>query len=217
MKVLLVDDQPLLRVTLAEALRTRGVAVHESTDAVALVDVVRRDRPDVVVLDIRMPPTYTIEGVVAAQALRRELPGTPVMLLSHHVESGLAVELIGDDAGGVGYLLKDRVTRIDPFVDALERVAAGGSVIDPEVVTALMARHRTRGPLDELTPREREVLAAMAEGASNRRIGTMLGIEDKTVERHITQILGKLGLEPDDAEHRRVRAVLVWLRASRTT
>lgn len=216
MRALLVDDQPLLRVTLAEALRSRGIDTHESSEAATLVGNVRRDRPDVVVLDIRMPPTYTTEGVMAAQELRREIPGTPVMLLSHHVEAALAIELIGDDPSGVGYLLKDRVTRIDSFVDALERVAAGGSVIDPEVVTVLMSRRRIRGPLDELTPREREVLAAMAEGASNRRIATTLGIEDKTVERHITQILGKLGLEPDDAEHRRVRAVLVWLRATRS-
>ncbi len=217
MRILMVDDQPLLRVTLAEALRARGSTVDESAEAGSLVDRVRSIRPDVVVLDIRMPPTWTTEGLVAARGLRRELPGTPVMLLSHHVEAGLAIELIGDDPSGVGYLLKDRVTHIDAFVDALERVAAGGSVIDPEVVTMLIARRRSHGPLDELTPREREVLAAMAEGASNRRIATTLGIEDKTVERHITQILGKLGLEPDDAEHRRVRAVLVWLRASRTT
>jgi DNA-binding NarL/FixJ family response regulator len=164
------------------------------------------------VLDVRMPPTFTTEGLQLARSLRVSRPGLGILVLSQYVETRYAVDLVRDDARGIGYLLKDRVTRVADLVDAVERVAGGGTVIDPEVVGRLLGRPRTHSPVDELTRREREVLALMAEGMSNAGIAERLGLEPKTVEGHVGLIFSKLGLEPATAEHRRVRAVLAWLR-----
>jgi serine/threonine-protein kinase len=213
MRIVLADDQALLRESLAEALTARGIDVAgQAADVHGLLDLVERTSPDVAVVDIRMPPTHSVEGLEATATIRSRWPGTAVLLLSHHVETAIAVDLLREDPGGLGYLLKDRVTRIDVLVDAIERLAAGGVVIDPEIVSRLLGRRREHDPLEELTARERDVLAQMAEGRSNRGIATHLGIEDKTVEYHVTQILGKLGIEPVGADHRRVLAVIMWLR-----
>ncbi len=212
-RVVLADDHVLLRETLAESLLARGIDVAgQAADVPSLLDVVDRLEPDIAIVDIRMPPTHRLEGLEAAASLRERHPTLGILLLSHHVETAIAVDLLRDERAGIGYLLKDRVTRIEILVDAIERVAGGGMVIDPDVVTRLLGRRRARGPLDELTPRERDVLREMAQGRSNHGIATTLGIEDKTVEYHVGQILGKLGVEPDDADNRRVIAVLAWLR-----
>jgi DNA-binding NarL/FixJ family response regulator len=159
-----------------------------------------------------MPPTHTTEGLEAAQRLRRAHPGLAILVLSQYVETRYAVDLVREDARGLGYLLKYRVARMADLADAVRRVASGGSVIDPEVVALLMGRPRRHSPLDELTRREREILGLMAEGRSNQGVATNLGLELKTVEGHVGQIFAKLGLEADPIGHRRVQAVLVWLR-----
>ncbi|MFL5719463.1 MAG: LuxR C-terminal-related transcriptional regulator, partial [Chloroflexota bacterium] len=176
---------------------------------------VERTSPDVVIVDVRMPPTHTTEGLEAARRLRPVHPRLAILVLSQYVETRYAVDLVRDDARGLGYLLKDRVTRVADLADAVRRVAAGGSVIDPEVVGRLLGRPVEHSPLDELTRREREILALMAEGLSNQGIADRLGLELKTVESHVGQVFSKLGLEPDPEEHRRVRAVLTWLRDGR--
>lgn len=215
MRVALADDQALLRESLAEALVARGIeVVGQADDVPGLLALVERTQPDVAIVDIRMPPSHTVEGLRAASTIRSTWPEVALLLLSHHVETAIAVDLLRDDPRGLGYLLKDRVTRIEILVDALERLAAGGVVIDPGIVSRLLGRQRSHDPLDELTAREREVLAEMAEGRSNRGIATRLGIEEKTVEYHVSQILGKLGIEPVGADHRRVLAVIMWLRRS---
>jgi DNA-binding NarL/FixJ family response regulator len=213
MRVVLADDQALLRESIAEALTARGIDVAgQAEDVPGLLEVVERTLPDVAIVDIRMPPAHRVEGLEATRIIRSRWPGVAVLLLSHHVETAIAVDLLRDNPGRLGYLLKDRVTRIDVLVDAIERLAAGGVVIDPGIVSRLLGRRRDHDPLDELTTRERDVLAQMAEGRSNRGIAARLGIEDKTVEYHVTQILGKLGIEPEGADHRRVLAVIMWLR-----
>ena len=213
MRVVLADDQALLRESLAEALVARGIeVVGQAQDVAGLLALVDRERPDVAIIDIRMPPTHTVEGLEAASTIRATWPAVALLLLSHHVETSIAVDLLRDDPRSIGYLLKDRVTRIDTLIDALHRLVAGGVVIDPEIIARLLGRRRAHDPLDELTGREREVLGAMAEGRSNRGIAEQLGIEDKTVEYHVTQILGKLGIESVGADHRRVLAVILWLR-----
>ena len=213
MRVAIADDQALLRTSIAEALNGRGVQiVGQAGDAESLLRLAGATHPDVVILDIRMPPTHTVEGLEAAAVLRARQPAPGVLLLSHHVETAIAVDLLRDDPRGIGYLLKDRVARLDDLVEALGRIAAGGTVVDPDVVAHLLGRPRRPGPLDELTPRERDVLGAMAEGRSNRGIAARLGIDEKTVEYHTTQILGKLAIEPDANDHRRVLAVLRLLR-----
>ena len=213
MKVVIADDQALLRESLADALEARGIdVVGRAADPDALRALLPTARPDVAILDIRMPPTFTTEGLRLAAEIRASEPRPAVLLLSHHVETSVAMDLLRDDPRGVGYLLKDRVTRLDALVDALERLADGGSVVDPDIVSRLLGRRREHDPLDELTPREREVLAAMAEGRSNRGIAIALGVDEKTVEYHITQILGKLGIEAAPSDHRRVIAVLRYLR-----
>ena len=213
MRVVLADDQALLRESLAESLTARGIDVAgQAEDVPGLLEVVERTLPDVAIVDIRMPPAHRVEGLEATTTIRSRWPGVAVLLLSHHVETAIAVDLLRDNPGRLGYLLKDRVTRIDVLVDAIERLAAGGVVIDPGIVSRLLGRRRDHDPLDELTTRERDVLAQMAEGRSNRGIAARLGIEDKTVEYHVTQILGKLGIEPEGADHRRVLAVIMWLR-----
>ena len=214
-RVALADDAVLLREALAESLRAAGFeVVGGAGDVPELIALVQRTDPDVVVLDVRMPPTHTTEGLQAARDLRRTRPGIAILVLSQYVETRYAVDLVRDDARGIGYLLKERVLRVADLADAVERVAAGGSVIDPEVVGRLLGRPRSHTPVDELTRRERDVLALMAEGLSNQGIADRLGLEPKTVEGHVGVIFGKLGLEPVPAEHRRVRAVLAWLRDS---
>lgn len=203
----------LLREALGSALAAAGFEVTgQAGDVPGLMTIVEDDRPDVVVVDVRMPPSHTTEGLEAARDIRRRYPGTAILVLSQYVETRYAVDLVRDDPSGVGYLLKDRVTRVADLADAVRRVAGGGSVIDPEVVARLLGRPRTHSPLDELTPREREILGLMAEGRSNQAIAARLALELKTVEGHVRAIFGKLGLEPAAEDHRRVLAVLAYLR-----
>jgi DNA-binding NarL/FixJ family response regulator len=170
-----------------------------------------RHHPDVAVVDVRLPPTFTDEGLQAAMQARTRLPGLPILVLSQHVEQLYARELLTDRGGGVGYLLKDRVSNVDQFVDAVRRVAAGGMVMDPEVVSQLLARNSAAQPLRELTAREREVLGLMAEGRSNAAIAGRLFVTEKAVSKHINNIFSKLGLPPSDDDNRRVLAVLAYL------
>ncbi|HEX7949624.1 MAG TPA: response regulator transcription factor [Candidatus Limnocylindrales bacterium] len=213
LKVALADDAILLREALAAALAAAGFeVVGQAAEVAGLLAVVEERQPDVVVVDVRMPPTHTTEGLEAARQIRIEHPGTAILVLSQYVETRYAVELLRDDPRGLGYLLKDRVTRIAELADAVRRVAAGGSVIDPEVVSRLLGRARRHSPLDELTRREREVLGLMAEGRSNAAIAERLSVDPRTIEGHISTILSKLGLEPVAEDHRRVLAVLAFLR-----
>lgn len=214
MRVVIVDDSVLLREGVASLMRSNGFDVVATRgDAVGLLDVVDAERPDLVVLDIRMPPTNTTEGLEAAVAIRAAMPEVAVLLLSQHVETRYAVDLIADGSGRVGYLLKDRVTAVDEFVDAARRVTAGGTAIDPTVVARLIGRHRRNNPLDVLTERERDVLARMAEGRSNAAIAAALDLTERTVESHVRNLFTKLDLLPEPDDHRRVRAVLVHLQA----
>ena len=213
LRIALADDAVLLREALAGSLKAAGFdVVGQAADVAGLLDLVRTAAPDVLVVDVRMPPTHTTEGLEAARAIRREHPDIAILLLSQYIETRYAVELLREDPTGIGYLLKDRVTRIDDLADAVRRVAGGGSVIDPEVVARLLGRPRAQTPLDELTPREREILRLMAEGLSNQGIADRLVLDTKTVEGHVTRIFSKLGLEPTGADHRRVLAVLTYLR-----
>ena len=214
MRLILADDAALFREALAAALRGAGHdVIAEAGDTMGLAELVGRTRPDVVLLDVRMPPTRTTEGLDAAVHIRDAAPGVGVLILSQDVQTQHVVRLLRDSPEGVGYLLKDRVTRLAEVLDAVERVGSGGFVVDPEVVAVLFGRRRPRGPLDELTAREREVLEEMAEGRSNQAIGERLGLSERTVEANIRVILSKLGLEPDASQHRRVIAVLTYLRA----
>ena len=213
LRIVLADDAVLLREALAAALAASGFeVVGQAADVPELLTLVDRERPDVAVVDVRMPPSHTTEGLEAAQRIRAAHPGTAVLVLSQYVETRYAVELIRDDPAGVGYLLKDRVARLSDLSDAVQRVAGGGSVIDPEVVARLLGRRRRHSPLDELTPRERQILALMAEGRSNLAIAEQLSLEVKTVEGHVGAIFSKLSLEPASGDHRRVLAVLAYLR-----
>ena len=214
LRVVLADDSVLLREGLARLLIEAGFdVVGQCGTAEDLLTMVRATRPDVAVVDIRMPPTHSNEGLVAADAIRAEYNGrVAVLVLSQYVETEFALRLVTDGGGGVGYLLKDRVADVREFAESLRRVARGGSVIDPEVVALLVNRRRARGPLDELTDREREVLALMAEGRSNQAICERLFVTPKTVEAHIASIFSKLELLPAPDDHRRVLAVLAYLR-----
>ena len=215
LRVVLADDAVLLREALAASLGASGFeVVGQAGDVPGLLELVDRELPDVAVLDVRMPPTFTTEGLEAARELRRRHPRIAILVLSQYVETRYAVDLLRDDPWGIGYLLKDRVARIADLTDAVRRVAGGGSVIDPEVVGRLLGRPRAHSPLDELTPREREILALMAEGRSNQGIAERLVLELKTIEGHVNHIFSKLGLEPATEDHRRVRAVLAYLRES---
>jgi DNA-binding NarL/FixJ family response regulator len=214
LRLVLADDSLLLREGIARLLTESGFEiVGQAGGADELLAAVRRHRPDVAIIDIRMPPDHTDEGLRAAEAIRAE-HGTEVgiLVLSQYVETSFALRLVADGVGGVGYLLKDRVDDLDDFADAIRRIARGGSVIDPEVVARLVGSRRTRVPLDDLTVREREVLALIAEGRSNQAIGDRLFLAPKTIEAHIASIFAKLGLLPAPDDHRRVLAVLAHLR-----
>jgi DNA-binding NarL/FixJ family response regulator len=215
MRIVIAEDSAVIRAGLVEILAERG---HETVaavgDAEALRAAVDEHEPDAAVVDVRMPPGYTDEGVRAAIAIRRDHPGTGVLVFSQYIETRHATELLGGassrGAAGIGYLLKDRVGDVGEFVDALSRVAAGGTALDPEVVTQLLATRRTND-LDALTPREHDVLSLMAEGRSNGAIAGTLVISERAVEKHVANIFAKFGLAPSDADHRRVLAVLRYL------
>jgi DNA-binding NarL/FixJ family response regulator len=212
-RIVLADDAVLLREALAAGLRAGGFdVVGQAADVDGLLRLVDSASPDVVIVDVRMPPTHTTEGLEAARTIRARRPGQAILVLSQYVETRYAVDLIRDDPSGIGYLLKDRVTRLEDLADAVRRVAEGGSVIDPEVVGRLLGRPRKHSPIDELTPREREILGLMAEGRSNQGIADRLVLELKTVEGHVRQIFSKLDLEPSSDDHRRVLAVLTFLK-----
>jgi DNA-binding NarL/FixJ family response regulator len=216
MRIVIAEDSAVLRAGLIEILADRGHEVAAAvSDADALCAAVAEHRPDVTIVDVRMPPTHTDEGLRAAVALRCDYPGLGVLVFSQYIETSYAAELLGarssGGAAGVGYLLKDRVVDVAEFLDALTRVAAGGTALDPEVVTQMLGASRRAGTLAGLTSREREVLALMAEGRSNSAISAILFISERAVEKHIGNIFSKLGLPPSDADHRRVLAVLRYL------
>jgi DNA-binding NarL/FixJ family response regulator/class 3 adenylate cyclase len=214
LRVALADDAVLLREGIARLLTEFGFeVVGQSSTAEDLLLKVRSYAPDVAIVDIRMPPTQTDEGLRAAREIRTKYPDVGVLVLSQHVEPDYALELLAESAEGVGYLLKDRVSDIEEFAAAIRRVAEGGSALDPALVTQLVERRRSRGPLDDLTARERDVLELMAEGRSNQAIGELLFITPGAVEKHTTSIFRKLGLAPTLEDHRRVLAVLAFLRA----
>ncbi|MFE4368644.1 response regulator [Streptomyces sp. NPDC056835] len=214
MRIVIAEDDALLRAGLTHLLRAEGMEVTSAVDnPTDLLAAVAADRPDVAVVDVRMPPTFRDEGLRAAVEARRRQPGLAVLVLSAYVEDSYATELLADGAGGVGYLLKERVGKVADFLEALERVAGGGTAMDPEVVAQLLVRRRTDDPLHSLTPREREVLALMAEGHSNATIAGLLVVSDGAVHKHIGNIFSKLGLPTADGGHRRVLAVLAYLKA----
>lgn len=214
LRIVVADDAVLLREGLVRLLSEDGHEVVAAVgDGPALVEAVLTHRPDVSVVDVRMPPTHTDEGLRAAATARARLPGAPVLVLSQYVEVSYATDLLADGAGAVGYLLKDRVARVEEFLDALVRVAGGATVLDPQVVAQLLARQRRDDPLEKLTARERQLLALMAEGHSNTAIARRLVLSGSAVEKHIGNVFAKLGLPPDDTRHRRVLAVLAHLNA----
>jgi DNA-binding NarL/FixJ family response regulator len=212
--VVLVDDAVLVRAGLARLLSDEGVdVVAQLSDATGLLAAVQVDRPDAVVIDVRMPPTHTTEGLRASLELKHHFPDVGVLVLSQHIETRHAVELLAGGHDGVGYLLKERVARPAELVDAIQRVADGGTAIDPEVVRIVFETPRRSDPMSDLTARERDVLGFVAEGYSNDRIAERLAVTARTVETHTSRIFTKLGLEADRATHRRVLAVLAHLRA----
>jgi DNA-binding NarL/FixJ family response regulator len=214
MRVVVADDAMLTREGIVRLLREADVDVlAEAENADDLLRHVRVDRPDVVIVDIRMPPTHTDEGLVAAQRIRAEYQDVGVLVLSQYVEPSYAMRLIEDHPERVGYLLKERIFDVAILVDALRRIGDGETVIDPTIVSRLVGRRRREDPLEELTPREKEVLGLVAEGLSNRAIAARLFVTDRTVEAHVKQIFAKLGLEANPESHRRVLAVLTYLRA----
>jgi DNA-binding NarL/FixJ family response regulator len=214
MRVVLADDQLLLRAGVARLLEDAGMeVVAQSGDAEDLLRKVGAHKPDVAIVDVRMPPTHTDEGLRAAAEIRERFPDTGVLVLSQYVEEAYALDLFADGAEGLGYLLKDRVADLDRFVESVQRVAEGGSALDPEVVGRLLGRRRREDPLEVLSPREREVLGLMAEGRSNGGIAEHLVVTERAVEKHVTSIFNKLGLTPASEDHRRVLAVLTYLRS----
>jgi DNA-binding NarL/FixJ family response regulator len=214
-RVVIAEDSVLLREGLSRLLTDAGCEIVAAVgDGPALVAAIAEHRPDVSIVDVRMPPSHRDEGLRAAISARTEVPGSPVLVLSQYVEKQYASELLADGAGCVGYLLKDRVADVREFVDAVRRVAAGGTVMDPEVVAQLLVRSRRDDPMATLTPREREVLRLMAEGRSNAAIAAELVVSAGAVEKHISNVFAKLGLEASGSDHRRVLAVLTYLRES---
>jgi DNA-binding NarL/FixJ family response regulator len=213
LRIVIGEDQALLRQGIVRLLQDAGFeVVAEASDAPDLVRKVGAHAPDVAIVDVQMPPDNTDDGLRAALQIRATQPGVGVLVLSQFTEERYALDLLGDDAAGVGYLLKDRVTDFEGFADAVRRVAAGGSVLDPAVVSSMLGRKRRNDPLDVLTPREREVLELMAEGRSNKGIAEVLVVTPAAIEKHITAIFSKLGVSAETADHRRVLAVLAFLR-----
>jgi DNA-binding NarL/FixJ family response regulator len=213
-RIVIAEDMALMRAGLARLLADRGFAVvGQAEDPETLLRLVEREHPDAALVDIRMPPTHTDEGLRAAAEIRERFPDVGVLVLSQYIEEAYAMELLSSDASGVGYLLKDRVADLDRFVDAVRRVGEGGSALDPEVVSRLLGRRRETDPLAEISPREREVLQLMAEGRSNHAIANELVVTERAVEKHVTSIFTKLNLPPTADDHRRVLAVLTYLRA----
>jgi DNA-binding NarL/FixJ family response regulator len=212
LRIAIAEDSVILRDGLVQLLTVRGHEVVAAvSDASSLAQAVDDHRPDLAVVDIRMPPTHTTEGLKAAIALRAQHPGLGVLVFSQYVETRYAAELLAAGSDGVGYLLKDRVADVSEFVDALSRIAAGGTVLDPEVVTQLLGASRRTDSVDALTPREKQVLRLMAEGRANAAIAATLHLSAGAVEKHVTSIFGKLGLAPSSDDHRRVLAVLKWI------
>jgi DNA-binding NarL/FixJ family response regulator len=210
-RVVIAEDSVLLRAGISRLLADEGITVLAAVgDGTALLDAVVEHRPDLAIVDVRMPPTFTDEGLRAAVEARERLPGLPILVLSQYVEESYAVELVAGGAQGVGYLLKERVADVAEFVDAVRRVADGGTCIDQEVISQLLVRRR-RNPVEALSPREREVLELMAQGMTNAAVAARLVVSAGAVEKHIGNIFAKLGLEPRPEQHRRVRAVLAYL------
>jgi DNA-binding NarL/FixJ family response regulator len=214
MRVVIAEDDALLREGLVLLLGNEGIDVSAAVDnADDFLAAVSDRRPDATVVDVRLPPSFSNEGIRAAVEARRRIPQLPILVLSAYVEDSYATDLLATGAGGVGYLLKERVGKVAAFLDALRRVVDGGTVLDPEVVSQLMVRRRADDPMRTLTPREREVLALMAEGYANSDIAAQLVVSDTAVSKHIGNIFAKLGLSPTDTGHRRVLAVLAYLRS----
>jgi DNA-binding NarL/FixJ family response regulator len=215
MRVVIADDAVLLREGLVRLVEENGHTVVAAVgDGPALVEAIVTHRPDVSIVDVRMPPTHTDEGLRAAVEARRRVPGSPILVLSQYVEVSYADDLLADRLGAVGYLLKDRVSQVAEFLDGLRRVAVGGTVLDPEVVGQLLVRRRRDDPLAALTPREREVLSLMAEGLTNTAIARKMVVSEGGVEKHVRNIFTKLGLHQDEEQHRRVLAVLAYLQGN---
>jgi DNA-binding NarL/FixJ family response regulator len=213
MRVVIADDAVLLREGLIRLVEENGHTVVAAVgDGPSLVEAIAEHKPDVSIVDVRMPPSHTDEGLRAAVQARGLVPGSPILVLSQYVEVSYADDLLADRLGAVGYLLKDRVSEVAEFLDGLRRVAAGGTVLDPEVVAQLLVRRRRDDPLRNLTPREREVLARMAEGLSNAAIARKMVVTEGAVEKHVRNIFTKLDLHQDEEQHRRVLAVLAYLR-----
>lgn len=214
MRIVVAEDSVLLREGVVRILTDAGhEVVGQAGDGEDLLRKVRAHKPDLALIDVRMPPTHTDEGLAAAREIRADLPDIGLLVLSQYVEESYAMDLLADSAEGVGYLLKDRVADVDRFLEAIERVAAGGSALDPEVVSQMLGRRRADDPLERISPREREVLALMAEGRSNQAIATDLVITERAVEKHVTSIFSKLDLGASREDHRRVLAVRAYLSA----
>jgi len=214
MRIVVAEDSVLLREGVVRILADAGhEVVGQAGDGEDLLRKVRAHKPDLALIDVRMPPTYTDEGLAAARTIRAELPAVGLLVLSQYVEESYAMDLLSDSAEGVGYLLKDRVADVDRFLEAIERVAEGGSALDPEVVSQMLGRRRAEDPLEQISPREREVLALMAEGRSNSAIAAELVVTERAVEKHVTSIFSKLDLGSSREDHRRVLAVRAYLSA----
>jgi DNA-binding NarL/FixJ family response regulator len=212
MRIVIAEDSAVIRAGLTEILTDRGHEVVAAVgDAEALKAAVAEHQPDIAIVDVRMPPDHTDEGLRAAIAIRRDRPGTAILVFSQYVETRYAADLLSSRSGGIGYLLKDRVANVSEFIDAIARVAAGGTALDPEVVAGMLSAARHASSLATLTAREREVLALMAEGRSNGAIAAHLVVSERAVEKHVSNIFSKLGLPPSDSDHRRVLAVLAYL------
>jgi len=212
MRIVIAEDAAVIRAGLAEILTDRGHEIVAAVgDAEALKDAVAADKPDVAIVDVRMPPSHTDEGLRAAIAIRRDHPGVGILVFSQYIETRYAADLLATGSGGIGYLLKDRVADVAEFTDAITRIAAGGTALDPEVVSGLLSASRHVSTLSTLTAREHDVLALMAEGRSNSAIADRIIVSERAVEKHISNIFTKLALPPSDSDHRRVLAVLAYL------
>jgi len=212
MRIVIAEDAAVIRAGLTEILTDRGHEIVAAVgDAEALKDAVAAEKPDVAIVDVRMPPSHTDEGLRAAIAIRRDHPGVGILVFSQYIETRYAADLLATGSGGVGYLLKDRVANVAEFTDAITRIAAGGTALDPEVVSGLLNASRHASALGTLTAREHDVLALMAEGRSNGAIAGRIFVSERAVEKHISNIFTKLGLPPSDSDHRRVLAVLAYL------